>query len=192
MIFVQPKQKIEHCIRQNSAIDIYEDYWKDLDSSVLLVEEDPIKTMDVVRDPLAGQGLDLATVELQKKPTLCPRELSVTKKKKLTTGNSTGSADESRLMVKEIRKSRDEDLGACAIDERRGSHTTMATTADGFTKDVAEKPKPSKKFQGRGVTCINFAPGLNSRKVAAAYSSTVFQCPLVDVPRTAYVWDISE
>ncbi|XP_042235047.1 dynein axonemal intermediate chain 2-like [Homarus americanus] len=48
--------KIEHCIRQNNAIDIYEMYFEN-EESPMVEEPEPIKTVNVIRDPHAGQRM---------------------------------------------------------------------------------------------------------------------------------------
>ncbi|XP_042881587.1 dynein axonemal intermediate chain 2-like, partial [Penaeus japonicus] len=53
---LQLGQKIEHCIRQNNAIDIYEMYFEN-EESPMVEEPDPIKTVNVIRDPHGGQRM---------------------------------------------------------------------------------------------------------------------------------------
>lgn len=48
--------RIEHCIRQNNAIDIYEMYFEN-EESPMVEEPEPIKTVNVIRDPHAGQRM---------------------------------------------------------------------------------------------------------------------------------------
>lgn len=47
-------QKMEHCIRQNSAVDIYEGYFDDFESSIVN-DYQPVKTINVIRDPSEGR-----------------------------------------------------------------------------------------------------------------------------------------
>ncbi|KAF2350614.1 hypothetical protein FHG87_018629 [Trinorchestia longiramus] len=185
---VSELKKIEHCIRQNNAIDIYEEYFNcEYGPSPLLAGNDPIKTVDVVRDPLAGIGLVNSIQASPKKISTTTKESKMRRRNTLCMGTSSGSTDESRLGSKDTKKSWEGDHGASATTEE----TLSAGNAEKITKHMAEQPEISSIFRGRGVTSINFGPGINTRKIAAAYSSTVFQCPLVDVPRNAYVWDIS-
>ncbi|XP_037801977.1 dynein intermediate chain 3, ciliary-like [Penaeus monodon] len=53
---LQLGQKVEHCIRQNNAIDIYEMYFTD-EESPMVAEPEPIKTVNVIRDPQGGQRM---------------------------------------------------------------------------------------------------------------------------------------
>ncbi|XP_064099028.1 dynein intermediate chain 3, ciliary-like [Macrobrachium nipponense] len=48
--------KVEHCIRQNNAIDIYEMYFEE-NEAPLVDEPEPIKTVNVIRDPYAGERM---------------------------------------------------------------------------------------------------------------------------------------
>ncbi|CAL4152721.1 unnamed protein product, partial [Meganyctiphanes norvegica] len=48
--------KIEHCIRQNNAIDIYEMYFEE-DSTALEEDPEPIKTVNVIRDTHGGKRM---------------------------------------------------------------------------------------------------------------------------------------
>lgn len=50
-------QRIEHCIRQNNAIDIYEMYFEDEEESAVVEDPEPIKTVNVIRDPHAGSRM---------------------------------------------------------------------------------------------------------------------------------------
>ncbi|XP_071535895.1 dynein axonemal intermediate chain 2-like [Panulirus ornatus] len=45
--------RVEHCIRQNNAIDIYEMYFDEKENPIV-EEPEPIKTVNVIRDPHAG------------------------------------------------------------------------------------------------------------------------------------------
>ncbi|XP_050721118.1 dynein axonemal intermediate chain 2-like [Eriocheir sinensis] len=49
--------RIEHCIRQNNAIDIYEMYFEDEEESAVVEDPEPIKTVNVIRDPHAGSRM---------------------------------------------------------------------------------------------------------------------------------------
>ncbi|XP_042887231.1 dynein axonemal intermediate chain 2-like [Penaeus japonicus] len=53
---LQLGQKVEHCIRQNNAIDIYEMYFED-EESPMVAEPEPIKTVNVIRDPQGRQRM---------------------------------------------------------------------------------------------------------------------------------------
>ena len=161
--------------------------------SPLLAEREPVKTIDVVRDPQAGVGLETndtnvnATCKAEDFKNIQQTEESSRSAKGNLGAELSVCSDDSRLTVDhKFRASDRKDLPNC--NSARGS----PTNADASKYSVIENAQAKVKFKGRGITCINFAPGPNAGKVATAYSSTVFRCPSVDVPRTAYVWDISK
>lgn len=45
---------MEHCIRQNIAVDIYEGYYEGF-SQPIIGEDEPVKTVNVIRDPMEGR-----------------------------------------------------------------------------------------------------------------------------------------
>lgn len=45
---------MEHCIRQNNAVDIYEGYFEGF-SQPIIGEDEPVKTVNVIRDPMEGR-----------------------------------------------------------------------------------------------------------------------------------------
>ena len=202
-------QKIEHCIRQNNALNIYEKYWPDevVKTSPLLREEEAVKTVDVVRDPKAGEGLPSSPTKSSSKGTTSDydgatgggRGLSGAAGGKKASLESivpgmrrSGGSEDSRLGAG--WKSSEDEYGLVQPRRMRSqkSGESSGLTRDGVVKETVESTQEVEKFQGRGITCVNFAPGPSARKVATAYSSSVFQCPAIGVPRTAYIWDISK
>ncbi|RXG60804.1 Dynein intermediate chain 3, ciliary, partial [Armadillidium vulgare] len=51
---LQLSTRMEHCIRQNNAVDIYEGYFEGF-SQPIIGEDEPVKTVNVIRDPMEGR-----------------------------------------------------------------------------------------------------------------------------------------
>lgn len=187
-------------------MNIYEDYWSEQFAgcskhvSPLLADRDPVKTIDVARDPQAGVGLSDAgegsgkeTNTGYKAEENHVQESFVTSRRTLGAELSSSSEDPKPNIDTRPRDYTDDcgnkpDSVVPRLSNEVLSNNTEVTDA---TSDL-EVVQVGQKFGGRGITCLNFAPGPNGRKIAAAYSSNIFCCPSDEVPRTAYVWDISK